>query len=60
MKKKAAYKTQNFYILLLFLLITIAWLTVVSIYSYLMKHQAKQKKLLPFYLKNSELKEIIY
>ena len=37
-KKKAICKTQNFYILLTFLLITIALLIVVSIYCYLIKH----------------------
>ena len=36
-------KTQNFYILLAFLLITITLLIAVSIYCYLMKYQAKQK-----------------
>ena len=37
---------QNFYILLAFLLITIAVLTAVSIYFYLIKYRAKQKHLL--------------
>ena len=36
-EEKAAFKTQNFYILLAFLLITIALLTAVSIYCYLIK-----------------------
>ena len=36
--KKAACKTQNFYILLAFLLITPALLIVVSIYRYLIKY----------------------
>ena len=33
--KKAAYKTQNFYILLVFSVITIAFLIAISIYCYL-------------------------
>ena len=41
--KKVACKTQNFYILLVFLLITIALLIAVSIYYYLVKHKAKLK-----------------
>ena len=48
-KEKTACKTQNFYILLAFLLITIALLIAVSIYCYLIKYQAKQKHLLPFH-----------
>ena len=45
-EKKATCKTQNFYILLAFLLITIALLIVVSIYCYLIKYRAKRKHLL--------------
>ena len=41
-----ACKTQNSYILLPFL-ISIALLTAVSIYLYLIKYRAKQKHLLP-------------
>ena len=41
------------------LLITIALLTVVSIYCYLIKHRAKQKHLLPFQDTNNELEEIL-
>ena len=41
--KNITYKTQNFYILLSFLLITIALLIAVSIYFYLIKYWAKQK-----------------
>ena len=59
-KKKATCKTQNFYILLAFLLITIALLIAVSIYCYLIKYRAKQKHLLPFNFTNNKLKEIIY
>ena len=46
-RKKATCKTQNFYILLAFLLIATALLMAVSIYCYLIKHQA-EKNLLPF------------
>ena len=49
-------KAQNFYILLVFLLITIALLIAVSICCYLIKYQAKQKHLLPFY--NTKIKQI--
>ena len=42
-KKKVACNVQNFYILLAFLLITIALLIAVSIYCYMIKYQAKQK-----------------
>ena len=38
-------KTQIFYILLVFLLITIALLLTVTIYCYLIKHRTKQKHL---------------
>ena len=42
-------KTQNLYIILAFLLITISLLIAVSIYCYLRKkYKAKQKHLLPF------------
>ena len=40
-EKKAICKTQNFYILLAFLLITIALLIAVSTYCYLIKYQGK-------------------
>ena len=42
-------KTQSFYILLTFLLITITLLIDLSIYCYLIKYQGKQKHLLPFH-----------
>ena len=48
MEKKPC-KARNFYILLAFLLITIALLTSISIYCYLIKYLAKQKHLLPFH-----------
>ena len=59
-EKKAACKTQNFYILLAFLSITIALLIAVSIYCYLINYQAKQKNLLPFHDTNNKLKQVIY
>ena len=58
--KKAICKTQNFYILLAFLLITIALLVGVGIYSCLLKYRAIQKHLLPFHVTNNELKVIMY
>ena len=59
-EKKAICKTQNFYILLAFLLITIALLIDVSIYSYLIniKQNKTKKHLLPFYVTNNKLKEV--
>ena len=59
-EKKATCKTQNFYILLAFLLITIALLIAVSIYCYLIKNKTKHKHLVPFHVRNNELKEIMY
>ena len=55
-EKKAAYKTQNIYILLAFLLITTALLIDVSMYYYMIKYRAMQKHLLPFYFTNNKLK----
>ena len=45
-KKNITCKIQIFHILLEFLLITIALLTAVSIYYYLIKYQTKQRNLL--------------
>ena len=53
-------KTQNFYILLVSLLITIALFIANSIYCYLIKHRAKQKNLLPLHDTNNELKNKFY
>ena len=58
-EKNGIYKTKNLYILLAFLLITIALLIAVSIYYYLTKYKAKQKHLLPFHVTNNELKEVL-
>ena len=59
-KKKVICKTQNFYNLPAFVLITLALLTAIGIYCYLIKYGAKQKHLLPFHFTNNKLKEIIY
>ena len=59
-KKNPACKTQNVYILLVFLLITIALLIAVNIYWYLIRYRAKQKHLLPFNFTNNKLKENIF
>ena len=58
--KNIIFETKSFYILLAFLLITIALLIAVSIYCYLIKYKAKQKHLLPFYITNNDLKEVLY
>ena len=58
--KNITYKTQNFYILLTFVLITMALLIAVSIYCYLIQYQAKRKHLLPFHSTNYKLKEPIH
>ena len=55
-KKNITCKTQNLYVLLVFLLITIVLFIAVSIYYYLIKYQAKQKHLLPFH--DTKLKEV--
>ena len=56
-EKKAPYKTQNFCILLAFLLIIVVLLILASIYCYLIKYQAKH--LLPFHYANNELREVL-
>ena len=58
-EKKAIFKTQIFYILIVFLLITIALLIAVSIYCYLIKYRARQKHLLSFHNSNYELKQVL-
>ena len=57
MTKVKSVKKKIFYILLVFLLITIVLLVAVSIYCYLIKYKSKQKYLLPFtsQIKNQEL-----
>ena len=59
-EKSENCKTKSFYILLAFLLITTALLIPVSICCYLIKYKAKQKQLLPFYVTNNELNEVLY
>ena len=54
-EKKSICKTQNFYILLAFLLIAVLLLRSFNIYCRLKKYQAKQKHLLPFHNTNNEL-----
>ena len=56
MMKKIQPAKKCFYILLVFLLITIALLIAVSIYYYLIKYRGKEKHLLPFYVINDTLK----
>ena len=51
-EKKAIWKTDNFYILLAFLLVTIALLTAINIYYYLIIYQGKH--LLPFHNTNNK------
>ena len=58
-EKKATFKTQIFYIFIVFLLITIALLIAVSIYCYLIKYRARQKHLLSFHNSNYELKQVL-
>ena len=59
-EKKATCKTQNLYMSLAILLITISLLIAVSIDCYLIKYRARQKHLLSFNFPNNEVKEIIY
>ena len=56
-EKKVNCKTQFSFILLAFLLITIALLIAVSIYCYLIKYPAKH--LLPFHDANNKLNNIV-
>ena len=59
-EKNITCKIQSFYILVAFLLITIALLIDVGIYCYLIKYRANQKHLLPFHDTNNELKQVLY
>ena len=52
-EKKTTCKTKNLYILLAFLVVTIALLIAIRIYCYLIK-----KHLLPFHDTNNELREV--
>ena len=60
MKRKQPVKHKNLYILLAFLLITMALLIAVTISCNIMKYQAKQKNLLPFDDANNKLKQVLY
>ena len=60
-EKSETCKTQNFYILLAFSLITIVLLiAVVSRYCYLIRYRAKQKHFLPFHVTSNDLREVLY
>ena len=52
-------EAKNLYILLTFLLITIALLTAVGISLCIVKYKAKQKHLLPCYITNKKLKKVL-
>ena len=56
-EKNITCKTQNFYILLTFLLTTILFLIAVSIYCYLIKYQTKH--LFPFHGIKSQNQSIL-
>ena len=56
-EKKATCKMQHFYILLAFLLITMALLIAGAFYCYLIKDQAKQ--LLSFHYTINELRKVL-
>ena len=58
--KKVTCRTQNCYILLTFLLITIALFIAVSIYCYVTRYRAKQKHLLLFHITSNKLRETTY
>ena len=51
---------KNFYILLVFLSITIGLLVAASNYCYLKKYPAKQKHLSPIHYTNNKLKTTLY
>ena len=46
--------------LLAFLLITVVLLIAVSIYFYLIKYIAKEKHLLPWYIRNNKLEKLCF
>ena len=56
-EKNITCKTQNFYILLAFLLITITLSVAVSIYCYTKQKKYQAKNLLPFHNTNNKLNE---
>ena len=58
-EKTIICEAKNLYILLTFLLITIALLTAVGISLCIVKYKAKQKHLLPCYITNKKLKKVL-
>ena len=58
--KNIICETKRVYIFLAFSSVTIVLLIAVSIYCYLIKYKANKKHLLPFYVTNNELKEVLY
>ena len=59
-EENAACIIKDLYILLAFLIITIALLIAVKIYCYFKKHQGNQKHLLPYYDTNNEFLKKCY
>ena len=57
-KKKVTCKTKNLYILLAFILVTIALLAVVDIHPCFLKYQAKH--FFPFHFTNDKLEKVLY
>ena len=60
MNLETRQSNAKFYILLVFLLITIALLRAVIIYYYLIKYWVEQKPLLPFCDKINGLKQVLH
>ena len=58
-EKYVICNTQNFYILLAFLLTITALLIAVSIYCYMIKYHLRQKYLLPFHVTNDKLINVL-
>ena len=58
-EKTIICEAKNLYILLTFLLITIALLTAVGISLCIVKYKVKQKHLLPRYITNKKFKEVL-
>ena len=57
--KHVIWETRSFYVLLAFFLITRALLTAFSIYFCPIKYKAKQKLLLPYYITNDKLINVL-
>ena len=56
--KNIICEIKSFYLLLAFLLFTIPLLIAISISCHLIKHKAKRKPFLQFYVPNNKLKEV--